>query len=413
MKIYRSHVLVCGGTGCHASGSEKLQEALRKELAAKGLDREVLVVETGCFGFCRFGPNMMVYPEGVFYIQVKPEDVPDLVEQHFLKGRVVKELLYHEPETDLTVADVTEIDFFQKQRRLVLENCGVIDPEVIEEYIAREGYTALGKVVTELTPAQVIDMIKASGLRGRGGAGFPTGLKWEFVRRKEDPIKYVVCNADEGDPGAFMDRSTLEGDPHRVLEGMAIAAYAVGAKQGYIYIRAEYPIAVRRLDIAIHQARKVGLLGKNIFGAGFDFDVEMRLGAGAFVCGEETALINSIMGERGEPRPRPPFPADEGLWGRPTFLSNVETYANIPTIIRKGPEWFAQIGTGAFQGDQGVRPGGGRHQQWVGGSPHGHQSGRDRFRYRRRHTKGKEIQSSPNGRTFRGLHPGSTPQYAR
>ncbi len=350
MKIYRSHVLVCGGTGCHASGSEKLQEALRKELAAKGLDREVLVVETGCFGFCRFGPNMMVYPEGVFYIQVKPEDVPDLVEQHFLKGRVVKELLYHEPETDLTVADVTEIDFFQKQRRLVLENCGVIDPEVIEEYIAREGYTALGKVVTELTPAQVIDMIKASGLRGRGGAGFPTGLKWEFVRRKEDPIKYVVCNADEGDPGAFMDRSTLEGDPHRVLEGMAIAAYAVGAKQGYIYIRAEYPIAVRRLDIAIHQARKVGLLGKNIFGSDFDFDVEMRLGAGAFVCGEETALINSIMGERGEPRPRPPFPADEGLWGRPTLLSNVETYANIPTIIRKGPEWFAQIGTERSKG---------------------------------------------------------------
>ncbi|NMB17118.1 MAG: FAD-dependent oxidoreductase [Firmicutes bacterium] len=350
MRIYRSHVLVCGGTGCHASGSEKLQEALRRELAAKGLDREVLVVETGCFGFCRFGPNMMVYPEGVFYIQVEPEDVPELVEQHFLKGRVVKELLYHEPEADLTVADVDDIDFFKKQHRLVLENCGVIDPEVIEEYIARQGYLALGKTLTELTPSQVVDIIKASGLRGRGGAGFPTGLKWEFVRRKEGPTKYVICNADEGDPGAFMDRSTLEGDPHRVLEGMTIAAYAVGAQKGYVYIRAEYPIAVRRLDIAIHQARKLGLLGKDIFGSGFDFDVEMRLGAGAFVCGEETALMNSIMGERGEPRPRPPFPADEGLWGKPTLLSNVETYANIPTIIRKGPEWFAQIGTEGSKG---------------------------------------------------------------
>jgi NADH-quinone oxidoreductase subunit F len=349
MEFYRSHILVCSGTGCHASGSIALKDALEKEIVRQGLDKEVKVVETGCFGFCRFGPNMMVYPEGVFYCGVHQEDVSEFVEEHLLKGRVVERLLYREPEYDEAVVDFSEIPFFKRQTRVVLENCGIIDPESIKEYIARDGYFGLANAL-KMTPEEVVDTIKKSGLRGRGGAGFPTGLKWDFTRKAPGSPKYVVCNADEGDPGAFMDRSTLEGDPHRLLEGMAIAGYAVGASHGYIYVRAEYPLAVSRLEKAIAQAREMGLLGDNILGSGFSFDIDLRLGAGAFVCGEETALLNSVMGERGEPRPRPPFPANEGLWGKPTVLNNVETYANVPTILRKGWEWFASMGTEKSKG---------------------------------------------------------------
>ncbi|MDN5347419.1 MAG: NADH-quinone oxidoreductase subunit [Clostridia bacterium] len=350
VEFYRAHVLVCAGTGCTASESPATKEALIKELARRGLDKEVKVVDTGCFGFCRFGPNMMVYPEGTFYCTVHPEDVPELVEEHFVKGRVVERLLYKQPETEAAVKSFEDIPFFKHQLRIALRNCGVINPESIEEYIARDGYFALGKVLTEMQPYEVIEIIKKSGLRGRGGGGFPTGLKWEFAYRSPGPVKYFVCNADEGDPGAFMDRSILEGDPHAVLEGMAIGAYAIGASQGYIYVRAEYPIAVNRLQIAIAQAREKGLLGKNIFGSGFDFDIDIRLGAGAFVCGEETALLASIEGRRGEPRPRPPFPAVSGLWGKPTVINNVETLANVPTIVRNGWEWFASIGTEKSKG---------------------------------------------------------------
>ncbi|HHY38010.1 MAG TPA: NADH-quinone oxidoreductase subunit NuoF [Clostridia bacterium] len=350
MALYRSHVLVCAGTGCTASGSGPMREALIREIKERGLENEIRVLETGCFGFCRFGPNMMVYPEGVFYCEVKPEDVKELVEEHFVKGRVLQRLLYKEPITEVSVVDFKDIPFFKHQERVVLRNCGLIDPESIEEYIARDGYQALAKVLLEMTPQEVIDVIKKSGLRGRGGAGFPTGLKWEFAAKAKGDQKYMVCNADEGDPGAFMDRSTLEGDPHSVLEGMAIAGYAIGANQGYVYIRAEYPIAVKRLQIAIDQAREMGILGKNIFGTDFSFDVELRLGAGAFVCGEETALLASIEGRRGEPRPRPPFPAISGLWGKPTVINNVETLANVPTIIRNGWEWFASMGTERSKG---------------------------------------------------------------
>lgn len=349
MEFYRSHILVCSGTGCHASGSMVLKEALEKEIARVGLDKEVKVIETGCFGFCRFGPNMMVYPEGVFYCQVHEEDVPELVEEHLIKGRVVPRLLYREPETERAVVDFEDIPFFHKQTRVVLEDCGIINPESIREYIARDGYFGLAKAL-QMKPEEVIDEVKKAGLRGRGGAGFPTGLKWEFAAKAEGSPKYIVCNADEGDPGAFMDRSTIEGDPHRLLEGMTIAGYAVGASQGYVYVRAEYPLAVRRLYKAIDDARELGLLGKNILNSGFDFDIDLRLGAGAFVCGEETALLNSIMGLRGEPRPRPPFPANEGLWGKPTVINNVETFANVPVILRKGHEWFNTIGTEASKG---------------------------------------------------------------
>jgi len=326
-----------------------LKEALEKEIARVGLDKEVKVIETGCFGFCRFGPNMMVYPEGVFYCQVHEEDVPELVEEHLIKGRVVPRLLYREPETERAVVDFEDIPFFHKQTRVVLEDCGIINPESIREYIARDGYFGLAKAL-QMKPEEVIDEVKKAGLRGRGGAGFPTGLKWEFAAKAEGSPKYIVCNADEGDPGAFMDRSTIEGDPHRLLEGMTIAGYAVGASQGYVYVRAEYPLAVRRLYKAIDDARELGLLGKNILNSGFDFDIDLRLGAGAFVCGEETALLNSIMGLRGEPRPRPPFPANEGLWGKPTVINNVETFANVPVILRKGHEWFNTIGTEASKG---------------------------------------------------------------
>lgn len=349
MDFYRSHILVCSGTGCHASGSLVLKEALEAEIARVGLDKEVKVIETGCFGFCRLGPNMMVYPEGVFYCQVHEQDVPQIVEEHLLKGRVVERLLYTEPQTEKSVVDFEDIPFFQKQTRIVLEDCGVINPESIREYIARDGYFGLAKAL-QMKPEEVIDTIKKSGLRGRGGAGFPTGLKWEFAAKAEGSPKYIVCNADEGDPGAFMDRSIIEGDPHRVLEGIAIAGYAVGASQGYVYVRAEYPLAVRRLYKAIDDAHELGLLGKNILNSGFDFDIDLRLGAGAFVCGEETALLNSMMGKRGEPRPRPPFPANEGLWGKPTVINNVETFANVPVIMRRGYEWFNSIGTEKSKG---------------------------------------------------------------
>ncbi len=348
--MIRSHVLVCGGTGCTSSGSEQIIETFNKEIASQGLAEEVKVVRTGCFGLCALGPVVVVYPEGAFYSRVKAEDVPEIVSEHLLKGRVVKRLLYHETLDGSRIRSLNETPFYKKQQRRVLRNCGVINPENIEEYIAMDGYRALGKVLTEMTPEQVIDTVKRSGLRGRGGAGFPTGVKWEFARKNDADQKYVCCNADEGDPGAFMDRSVLEGDPHAVLEAMAIAGYAIGSNQGYIYVRAEYPIAIKRLAIAIRQARDYGMLGKNIFDSGFDFDIGLRLGAGAFVCGEETALMTSIEGKRGEPRPRPPFPAVKGLFGKPTILNNVETYANVAQIILHGPEWFNSIGTEKSKG---------------------------------------------------------------
>lgn len=348
--MFRSHILVCGGTGCTSSGSARIVTAFEKELATAGLDKEVKVIKTGCFGLCALGPIVVVYPEGAFYSQVKPEDIPEIVEEHLLKGRIVKRLLYSETVQEDTVKSLGETDFYKKQRRVALKNCGVIDPENINEYIAYDGYMALGKVLSEMTPEEVVKCILDSGLRGRGGGGFPTGKKWAFAAAQPKGIKYVCCNADEGDPGAFMDRSVLEGDPHVVLEAMSIAGYAIGAQQGYIYVRAEYPIAVKRLQVAISQAREMGLLGKNILGTGFNFDIDIRLGAGAFVCGEETALMTSIEGHRGEPRPRPPFPAVKGLFGKPTILNNVETYANVPQIILNGPEWFSAMGTERSKG---------------------------------------------------------------
>ncbi len=348
--MYRSHVLVCGGTGCTSSNSLAIIEALEAEIAKKGLQDEVKVVRTGCFGLCALGPIMIVYPEGSFYSQVQVSDVPEIVEEHLLKGRLVKRLLYDETVTMDDVKSLQETDFYKKQHRVALRNCGVIDPENIEEYIAFDGYMALAKCLKEYTPAEVIQIVKDSGLRGRGGGGFPTGLKWSFTAANEADQKYVVCNADEGDPGAFMDRSVLEGDPHCIVEAMAICGYATGASEGYVYVRAEYPIAVKRLKIAIEQAREYGLLGKNIFDSGFDFDLHVRLGAGAFVCGEETALMTSIEGNRGEPRPRPPYPAVKGLFGKPTTENNVETFANIPQIILKGADWFASMGTEKSKG---------------------------------------------------------------
>ena len=350
MNIYRAHVLICGGTGCTSSGSAKIHEEFDRLLKEKGLENEVKVVQTGCFGLCALGPVVVVYPEGSFYSLVKVEDVKEIVEEHLLKGRIVDRLLYKDDNKSNEVKPLSEVQFYKKQKRIALRNCGVINPEDINEAIAVDAYQALGKVLTEMTPEQVIETILASGLRGRSGAGFPTGMKWKFAAASKDDQKYVCCNADEGDPGAFMDRSVLEGDPHTVIEAMEIAGYAIGANQGYIYIRAEYPIAVRRLQIAIDQAKELGLLGKNIFGTGFDFDLEIRLGAGAFVCGEETALMNSIEGNRGEPRPRPPFPAVKGLFAKPTILNNVETYANIPVIINKGADWFSSIGTEKSKG---------------------------------------------------------------
>ncbi len=351
--MIRSHVLICGGTGCTSSGSLALKAELEKELAAKGLTEEIKIVITGCFGLCALGPIMIVYPEGTFYSMVKTEDVAEIVEEHLLKGRPVARLEYHEQTGDHhVVTSLSETQFYKKQHRVALRNCGVINPENIEEYIARDGYAALGKALTEMTPESVIQSILDSGLRGRGGGGFPTGMKWNLARKlvQDGGKKYVCCNADEGDPGAFMDRSILEGDPHALIEAMAIAGYAIGADEGYVYVRAEYPIAVERLQKAIDQAREYGLLGTDIFGTGFNFDMSIRLGAGAFVCGEETALMTSIEGNRGEPRPRPPFPAQSGLYKRPTVLNNVETYANIPQIILNGSEWFAAMGTEKSKG---------------------------------------------------------------
>ena len=351
--MIRTHVLICGGTGCTSSNSLKIQEAMNAELVAHGLEDEVKVVLTGCFGLCALGPVMIVYPEGTFYSCVKPEDAKEIVEEHFLKGRPVERLVYHEAKGEEApkAMSLSETAFYKKQKRVALRNCGVIDPENIDEYIAMDGYRALGKVLTEMTPDEVIQTILDSGLRGRGGGGFPTGLKWKFASNNRGHVKkYVACNADEGDPGAFMDRSILEGDPHAVIEAMAIAGYAIGADEGFIYVRAEYPIAVHRLEVAIKQAREYGLLGKDIFGTGFNFDIDLRFGAGAFVCGEETALMTSIEGNRGEPRPRPPFPAVKGLFGQPTVLNNVETYANIPQIINNGVEWFTSMGTEKSKG---------------------------------------------------------------
>ena len=343
--MFRSYVLVCGGTGCTSSNSPKIIEELEKEIQAVGLADEVKVVKTGCFGLCALGPIMIVYPEGVFYSRVKPEWIKEIVDEHLLKGRVVKKYLYQETVDGDNIKNLMHTKFYEKQVRIALRNCGVIAAEDIDEYIARGGYTALEKVLFTMKPQEVIDEVKASGLRGRGGAGFSTGMKWQFTANAEGDIKYVCCNADEGDPGAFMDRSVLEGDPHSVIEAMTIAAYAVGGSQGYVYVRAEYPIAVQRLKIALGQAREYGLLGDNIMGTGFKFDIEIRLGAGAFVCGEETALMTSIEGNRGEPRPRPPFPANKGLFAKPTLLNNVETYANITQIINNGAKWFASMGT--------------------------------------------------------------------
>ena len=348
--MYRSLVLVCGGTGCTSANSPAIIEALEAQIAEKGLTDEVKVVQTGCHGLCALGPIMIVYPEGCFYSEVKVEDVPEIVEEHLLKGRIVKRLLYDDTIHQDVVKSIESTDFYKKQKRVALRNCGVINPEDIDEYIAYDGYQALAKCLTEYTPEQVIQVIKDSGLRGRGGGGFPTGRKWELAAMNKADQKYVVCNADEGDPGAFMDRSVLEGDPHCIVEAMAICGYAVGATEGYIYVRAEYPIAVNRLEIAIQQAKEYGLLGKNIFDSGFDFDLHIRLGAGAFVCGEETALMTSIEGNRGEPRPRPPYPAVKGLFGKPTTENNVETFANVPQIILKGADWFASMGTERSKG---------------------------------------------------------------
>ena len=350
MNFVRSHVLVCGGTGCTASKSPEIIETFHSELKSHGLDKEVSVVQTGCFGLCALGPIVVVYPEGSYYTQVTPEDVQTIVEEHLLKGRIVEKLLYKETDDKGVERSLNNTEFYLRQHRIALRNCGVINPELIDEAIAFDAYQALGVCLAEKTPEEVIEIISASGLRGRGGAGFPTGTKWKFAAASPGPVKYVCCNADEGDPGACMDRSGLEGDPHAGLEAMAIAGYCIGANQGYIYIRAEYPLAVRRLRIAIEQAKEYGLLGKNIMGSGFDFDLEIRLGAGAFVCGEETALLTSLEGHRGEPRPRPPFPAVKGLFGKPTVLNNVETFANIPWIINHGADAFSCMGTEKSKG---------------------------------------------------------------
>ena len=344
------HILVCGGTGCSASRSHEITKNLQAALKDKGLEEQVQVILTGCFGFCEKGPIVKVMPDNTFYTEVKPEDALEIVEEHVIKGRKVKRLLYTDPETIEHVADSKHMNFYKKQLRIALRNCGFIDPENIEEYIANDGYAAVAKCLTEMTPQQVIEEIKLSGLRGRGGGGFPTGVKWEIASKNHADQKYVVCNADEGDPGAFMDRSILEGDPHSVIEAMTINGYAIGATKGLVYIRAEYPLAIDRLQTAIKQAREYGVLGKNLFGTDFDFDIELRFGAGAFVCGEETALIHSMEGKRGEPTFKPPFPAQSGYLQKPTNVNNVETYANIPIIILKGANWFNKIGTEKSKG---------------------------------------------------------------
>jgi len=349
-RLYRANVLVCGGTGCVASGSHEVMSALTRELKARGLEDEVKLVQTGCRGFCAMGPVMIVYPEGIFYCKVQAADVPFLVEETLIKGRPVTRLLYQEPDTHQAVPFYQSIPFYSKQQRIVLGNCGMINPDVIDEYIARGGYSALAKALSEMTREEVIKVVKDSGLRGRGGAGFLTGLKWEFTAKAPGDIKYVVCNADEGDPGAFMDRAVIEGDPHRMIEGLAIAAYAIGASKAYVYLRAEYPLAIKHLQQALKQAKEIGLLGENILDSGFDLEIKIKMGAGAFVCGEETALIHSIEGKRGMPRPRPPYPSVKGLFGKPTAINNVETLANVPALVRNGEGWFSSIGTATSKG---------------------------------------------------------------
>jgi NADH-quinone oxidoreductase subunit F len=350
LQLVRAHVLVCGGENCSKSGSEQVKEAFAKELKKQKLDQEIKLGDTDCHDFCEMGPLVIVYPEGTFYVRVTPEDVPDIVEEHLINGKVVDRLLYKEPVKEDQLPKYKDLNFYKKQRRVALRNCGSIDPERLDEYVARDGYASLEKALFEFTPEQVIDEVKRSGLRGRGGGGFPTGLKWEFCYRSPGDLKYLICNADEGDPGAFMDRSVLEGDPHTLIEGMAIAAYAIGCREGYIYCRAEYPLAIKRLKIAIAQAEEYGFLGDNILGTDFTFHLHIKEGAGAFVCGEETALMASIEGQRGMPRVRPPFPAQKGLWGKPSNINNVETYANVPVIIGKGADWFGSMGTEKSKG---------------------------------------------------------------
>jgi len=350
MARYRSHIMVCGGTGCVSADAEAIIDSLKSELKNHGYDNEIKVVKTGCFGFCGQGPIVKIHPENVFYVKVKPADAAEIIAEHIVKGRRVERLLYEEPQLKEKLDESSKMNFYKKQYRIALRNCGLINPEDVNEYIAFNGYEALGKVLTEMKTTDVLSLLKDSGLRGRGGGGFPTGLKWELTAKQPGEEKYIMCNADEGDPGAFMDRSILEGDPHSVLEAMAIGGYATGANAGIIYIRAEYPLAIKRLDIAINQARELGLLGNDIFGTGFDFDIEVKYGAGAFVCGEETALIHSVEGSRGEPTKKPPFPSVEGYRGKPTSVNNVETFANVPPIILKGAEWFSNIGTETSKG---------------------------------------------------------------
>lgn len=348
--IHRGHLLVCSGTGCVSSGCSKVMEAMNQQLKENNLDNEFLIVQTGCHGFCEMGPIIIVYPEGTFYCRVTPQDVEKIVSEHLVKGRIVKELLYSPPQSSEKIPSYKEIAFYKKQQRIALRNCGYLNPEDINEYIGKNGYEALGKVLTQMKPHEVIEEMKKSGLRGRGGGGFSTGLKWEFASKSESDKKYVICNADEGDPGAFMDRSILEGDPHSLIEGMVIAGYATGADEGYVYVRAEYPLAIRRLKTAINQAQEYGLLGEDILGTGFNFELQIKEGAGAFVCGEETALMASIEGKRGMPKPRPPFPAVRGLWDKPSNINNVETFSCVPPIFDRGAEWFASIGTEKSKG---------------------------------------------------------------
>ena len=409
--MYRSQVLICGGTGCTSSGSIKIAQKLEEEIEKNGLADEVKVVRTGCFGLCALGPVMIVYPEGTFYSRVKEENIPEIVEEHLLKGRVVTRLVYDETVAENEIKSLNETNFYKKQHRVALRNCGVINPENIEEYIGVDGYQALYKVLKEMTPDDVIKTVLDSGLRGRGGGGFPTGKKWQLARNlvKDADQKYVCCNADEGDPGAFMDRSILEGDPHAVIEAMAIAGYAIGATQGYVYVRAEYPIAVHRLQVAINQAREYGLLGKNIFDSGFEFDLDIRLGAGAFVCGEETALMTSIEGNRGEPRSRPPFPAEKGLFRKPTVLNNVETYANIPQIILKGADWFASMGTEKSKGTKVFALGGKIHNTGLVEIPMGTTL---REVIYERYPARKEVQGCSDRRTFRRLYSSRAPRHS-
>ena len=350
MAQYKLHLLVCGGTGCRASESEQIVENLKSEIKNLGLENDAQVVTTGCFGFCEKGPIVKIIPDNTFYTQVKKEDCAEIIREHVLKGRKVHRLLYEDPETQKHIEASKHMGFYQKQMRIALRNCGFIDPENIDEYIARDGYAALGNILADMTPQEAIDLLKKAGLRGRGGGGFPTGLKWEIASKNKADQKYVVCNADEGDPGAFMDRSILEGDPHSVIEAMAICGYCIGATKGIVYIRAEYPLAIKRLKVAARQAREYGLLGKEILGSGFEFDIELRYGAGAFVCGEETALIHSMEGHRGEPTVKPPFPAEKGYLGKPTNVNNVETFANVPAIFLKGAEWYSSIGTEKSKG---------------------------------------------------------------